>query len=225
MKAMILAAGRGERLGSLTLKTPKPLTDIRGKKLIEYNLLKLKESGINEVVINISWLGNKIKEYLGNGDKWSIKIIYSNEGDNLLGTGGGILNALPLLGNEPFWLINSDIYSNYKIDINCKLNPNFVAKLILVPNPDHNKDGDFSLEGGKTLFPKLDNNFTFSGISLISPTMFYKEKKLVFPLEPILENYARLGKISGELYKGFWMDIGTQDRLDSIRKILDNNMS
>ncbi len=224
MKAMILAAGKGERLAPLTLKTPKPLTDIGNKKLIEHSLEKLKESGINEVIINISWLGNQIREYLGNGEKWSIKIVYSDEGDNLLGTGGGILNALPLLGSEPFWLINSDVYSHYKININYELKKNFLAKLILVKNPEHNINGDFGLKDGVVIFPKKKYHYTFSGISLISPLIFSNINQLVFPLEPILESYASQGKIEGEIYRDLWIDIGTEERLNSLRNILNNEI-
>lgn len=224
MKAMILAAGKGERLAPLTLKTPKPLTDIGNKKLIEHTLEKLKDSGINEVIINISWLGNQIREYLGNGERWSIKIIYSDEGDHLLGTGGGILNALPLLGSEPFWLVNSDVYSHYKIDINYELKKNFLAKLILVKNPEHNINGDFSLKDGVVIFPKKNYQYTFSGISLISPAIFSNINQLAFPLEPILEFYASQGKIEGEIYRDLWIDIGTEDRLHSLRKILNREI-
>ena len=153
---MILAAGRGKRMGSLTLHRPKPLVQLNGRTLIEYNILKLVNAGIKEIVINLSWLGDKIKNYLGNGDKWDLNITYLDEGDYILGTGGAVLNALPVLGDEPFWLLNADIYTDYIFKHDFMLNDKSLGHLVLVRSPDHNLRGDFSLINSKVA-PKCKN--------------------------------------------------------------------
>ena len=164
-------------MGSISKLIPKPLTKVNKSTLIELNILRLRKSGIKQVVINISWLGKMIKNHLGDGKKYGIKIKYSDEGNNILGTGGGIYNALKFLGNEPFWLINADLFTNYKININKKLLDNTYCHLILVKNPNHNKSGDFDLQKGKVIFNKSRNKkYTFSGISIISPKLFNKIK-------------------------------------------------
>ena len=151
MKAMILAAGRGSRMGSLTKKIPKPLTKINNHTLIEYNLFKLKEANIDEVIINVSWLGNKIIEKLGSGSIYDIKIEYSFEKEKLLGTAGGIRNVLDFFNNENFWLINADIFSNYKLK-NLQLQTNKLGHLILVKNPINGQFHDFFGGNFTTLF-------------------------------------------------------------------------
>ena len=143
MKAMILAAGRGKRMGDLTNVTPKPLTKISNTTLIEHNILRIKQSGIKDIIINVSWLGEKIISYLGDGNSYGVNLIFSNEGDNMLGTGGGILNAIDLLGDSPFWLVNADLYSNFCIDPDKRLKKTDLAHLVLVNNPEHHKQGDF----------------------------------------------------------------------------------
>ena len=217
MKAMILAAGRGQRMGELTNVTPKPLTEISDITLIEHNILRIKNSGIKEIVINVSWLGQQIIDYLGDGKSYGVDLIFSNEEENMLGTGGGILNAIELLGNNPFWLVNADLYSDYSINLNKKLENNDLAHLILVDNPKHHKAGDYFLKNNRVIYGKGIKPFTYSGMSLISPKLFENCKEKIFPLEPLLNEYASLNKISGEYFHGGWTDVGTKERLESIK--------
>lgn len=221
MRAMILAAGRGTRMGKISNVIPKPLTKLNKYTLIEHNLLNIKKSGINEVIINISWLGNKIKDHLGDGSKFNIKIKYSDEINKLLGTGGGIKNALPLLGKNPFWVVNADLYTDFKINRGFKLQDNSLCHLVLVNNPHHHKNGDFDLQENKIICVKSEKKpYTFSGISVISPKLFDGKLNQKFSLEPLLRQAARKGRVTGELYQGVWSDIGTRLRLS---KILKNN--
>jgi len=208
---MILAAGRGERMRPLTDFTPKPLLKIKGKALIEYHLEKLALSGFEKVVINHHWLGEQIETFLGNGDKYGIQIKYSKE-INVLETGGGIVQALPLLGKEPFLVINGDIWCN--LDFNeINLNIEKLAHLFLVSNPEHNLKGDFGLENG---FVINEPQFTFSGIGIYHPDLFkdYEIKKL--PLTPILRKAILEQNVTGEYFKGQWFDIGTPARLEML---------
>ncbi len=219
MKAMILAAGKGTRMGKVSNVFPKPLTKLKRYTLIEHNLFNIKKSGINEVVINISWLGNMIREYLGDGSKYNLKIKYSDEVNKLLGTGGGIKNALPLLGRNPFWVINADLYTDFKINQNFKLKKNKLCHLILVKNPNHNKNGDFSLRKDRVVSIKNEKKtLTFSGISVISPELFKGRVNRKFALEPLLRQAVRKNKVTGELYHGTWSDVGTRLRLSKILK-------
>lgn len=218
---MILAAGRGSRMGKLTVNTPKPLTNIGNITLIEHNLLRLKNAGITNICINICYLGYKIKDYLNSKSDLGLNIEFFDESDGMLGTGGGILNALDYLGEDPFWLVNADLYSNYQISMRKNLKPDTLGHLILVPNPPHNSDGDFDLDNNKIQFRPEPKPFTFSGISLLSPKLLMNEKKTVFALEPILESCASLGGLTGEVFGGIWIDIGTQERLASIKSSKD----
>lgn len=217
MKAMILAAGRGQRMGELTNVIPKPLTKISNMTLIEHNILRIKKSGIKDIIINVSWLGNKIIDYLGDGKSYGVNLIFSNEEENMLGTGGGILNAIDLLGDSPFWLVNADLYSNFCINPNKKLENDDLAHLVLVDNPKHHEQGDFFLKNSRTRTGKGKKPYTYSGMSLISPKIFQNCKEKIFPLEPILDEYANRDKISGEYFSGEWTDVGTKERLESIK--------
>ena len=223
MKAMILAAGRGQRMGSLTEKIPKPLTKVNDIPLIEHNIIRIRDAGITDIVINISWLGYKIKDYLGSGSRLGVNIHFVDEGKEMLGTGGGILNALPVLGLNPFWLINADLYSDFQLDPIKELENGKLAHLILVNNPDHHLKGDFLLSGN-LVTPiteyKINDSYTFSGMSIISPKLFDGMKQKVFPLEPVLKKKSREKKISGELYEGLWTDVGSQKRL----RLLENSL-
>ena len=222
MKAMILAAGRGQRMGSLTMHKPKPLTILNGRTLIEYNLLRIIKADIKEVIINLSWLGDQIRDYLGDGKKWDINIRYIDEGSKMLGTGGGVLNALSILGDDPFWLVNSDIYTNYEIDRNIKLNDKYFGHLVLVNNPDHHLQGDFSLVNDKVspISNLNKNSLTFSGISLLTSKIFQGIRKEVFQLGPLLEKRASEGLISGESFAGHWFDVGSKDRLNTLDSLI-----
>tara|TARA_B100001113_G_C21118276_1_gene626298 strand:- start:1116 stop:1784 length:669 start_codon:yes stop_codon:yes gene_type:complete len=217
MKAMILAAGRGKRMGRLTKSVPKPLTKVGNTTLIEHNINRIKNSGIDDIIINVSWLGSSIIDHLGDGSSYGVKITFSNEGKNMLGTGGGIYNALDILGKSPFWLINADLFSDYQIDVKKKLHKDDLAHLILVDNPDHHPEGDFHLKSGRVSISNDAMPLTFSGISLISPEIFRNINEKAFPLEPILNEYASKNMISGEYFKGNWTDVGTQNRLKDVK--------
>lgn len=213
--AMILAAGRGERMRPLTDFMPKPLLKIKGKALIEYHLEKLAQANFEKVVINHHWLGEQIETTLGNGDKYGVQIKYSKE-INILETGGGIIQALPLLGKEPFLVINGDVWCD--IDFNeISLKINKLAHLFLIDNPEHNLKGDFGLENGLvTNEPQL----TFSGIGVYHINLFrnYQPQKLA--LAPILRKAIVEQNVTGEHFKGQWFDIGTPARLEMLENCI-----
>ncbi|MFU8798236.1 MAG: N-acetylmuramate alpha-1-phosphate uridylyltransferase MurU [Gammaproteobacteria bacterium] len=204
MKAMILAAGRGERLRPLTDHMPKPLVPINGKPLIGYHLNALAAAGIQNVIINISWLADQIRDTLGNGNQYGLNIQYSYEA-KALETGGGIYQALPLLGPAPFLVVNGDIWTDYPFKKLIDKKIENLAHLILVDNPSHNPKGDFNFKNKK---------FTYSGIGLYHPTLFSNCQKSVFSLAPLL--FQNLDKISLEHYSGEWRDMGTPDNLNMI---------
>jgi len=215
MRAMILAAGRGERLRPLTDTTPKPLLEVGGKPLIEHHLDRLAAAGFREVVINLSHLGDKIRDTLGNGSRWGVNIHYSAEPPGALGTGGGIKQALPLLGDSPFAVINGDVFSHYPLArlraIKCDH-----AHLVLVPNPAHNANGDFELRGGY-VSGNGEVCHTFSGISVYHPRFFAASDVGNFSVVPLLQAAMSRQQVTGELYKGVWHDIGTLERLEKLR--------
>ncbi len=208
MKAMILAAGRGERLRPLTDSTPKPLLEIRGKSLIVYHLEALAKAGFTEVVINLSWLGEQIQEFLGNGAQFGVSIEYSEE-VAALETAGGILQALPLLGDR-FVVVNADLFTDY--DFAKLKTPNCLAHLVLVDNPEHNDSGDFSLDGA-TVGNLGAERHTFSGIAQYHRDFFSGLTPGKQALAPLLRAAADKGEVSGELFTGSWIDIGTAARL------------
>jgi len=216
MRAMILAAGRGERLRPLTDTTPKPLLDVHGKPLIVHHLENLAQAGIREVVINLSHLGDMIRDTIGNGDQWGLSIKYSPEPPGALDTGGGIQKALPMLGEAPFAVINADIFSQYPLArlraIKCSH-----AHLILVANPNHNPNGDFTLQGGY-IGSKDQPRYTFSGISVYNPRFFEAAPEGSYSVVPMLRDAASQQQVTGEIYRGTWHDIGTSERLKSARE-------
>lgn len=216
MKAMILAAGRGSRMGAVSNILPKPLTLVQGKPIIERNIELLKSCGINEIVINVSWLGEKIMQHLGTGSAFDVSIKYSNEKGNMMGTGGGVMKALEYLGHNDFWLINSDIVTDFRIDVSKELSKNDLCHLILVENPIFHKGGDFNIFADRVKYRngRINYKYTFSGISLISHRLFEGRVKKKFALEPVLRVAAKEGKVSGEIFRGLWHDIGTPDRLN-----------
>ncbi len=219
MKAIILAAGRGERLRPLTDVTPKPLLKVGGKYLIEYHLLSLYRAGFRDVVINIAWLGQQIIDALGNGEKYNLNLVYSNERNQALETGGGIYNALPLLGNAPFLVVNADVWTDYPFEKLYEFPLQDKAHLVLVDNPPHHEKGDFAIVDNR-LVDASENLFTYSGLGVYSVDFFENNQAGKFSLAPIIRDYISVYKISGELYKGCWVDVGTEQRLNKLDKEL-----
>jgi MurNAc alpha-1-phosphate uridylyltransferase len=219
MKAMILAAGRGERLRPLTDTTPKPLLKAGPRSLIEHHLFHLAEKGINDVVINIAWLGAQIKEALGKGEKYNLNITYSDEGEQALETAGGIIKALPLLGDEPFLIVNGDIWSDFDLSTIGNNKMQGEAHLVLVDNPDHNNNGDFALKDGY-LQNTGDPMYTYSGIGIYTKQFFEGMPPGKTPLAPILREKIKQHKVTGEIYKGLWTDVGTIERLQTLNNSL-----
>lgn len=220
MKAMILAAGRGERMRPLTDRIPKPLVKLNGRPLIEYHVLDLAQAGIGEVVINLGYRGAQIREYLGDGSRYGVAIEYSDEGEPPLETGGGIFRALPLLGAAPFIVVNADVYAELswiKLAARAaRLPQSDLAHLVLVPNPEFKPQGDFVLDGGRVLgsAPEPEqSSYTFSGISILRPALFAGCEDGRYPILPLWRAAARRGQIAGELFGGLWSDVGTPQRL------------
>ena len=235
---MILSAGKGERMRPLTLSRPKPLLDVGGMALIEHHLYALATAGFGEVVVNLSWLGEQIPAALGDGARYGLKIDYSAEGPQPLETGGGIFRALPLLcpmGVEPFLVLNGDVWMQYPF---AELRERYAqglpgrdqAHLVLVPNPEHNRQGDFAFDAGRMIesvpgtaadtsvanriaaLPK----FTFSGLGVYHPSLFNACADGKFKLAPLLRTAAVNGRVSVELFEGDWLDIGTPERLEAL---------
>jgi len=218
MKAMILAAGRGERMQPLTDKTPKPLLEVGGKALIVYHLEALKHAGIEQVVINHAWLGEQICHRLGDGADYGLRIEYSAEAPHALETAGGIIQALPLLGDAPFIVINGDIWNDFPLSCLPK-QPEGLAYLVMVDNPAHNQQGDFCLQKGY-LHPEGGVKYTYSGIGVYDPRLFAALPPGVRPLAPILKAAMGRDEIHGEHYAGQWVDVGTPQRLAELDRVL-----
>lgn len=212
MRAMILAAGRGERLRPLTDHIPKPLIEAGGKPLIVHLIESLVRGGIDEIIVNTAHLGEKIQARLGDGRAFGATIHYSPEHE-ALETGGGIYRALPLLGPAPFLVINGDIATDFPFGT-LKDRPIDLAHLVLVPNPDHHPQGDFGLAEGLAL-EQGSPQFTFGGIGVYRPELFSECSAGRFPLAPLLRTAMKASRVSAELWPGFWMDIGTIERLEA----------
>ena len=221
MKAFILAAGRGERMRPLTDHRPKPLITVGGMPLIEWHLQRLHAAGVLQVVINLGWLGAQLRAQLGDGNRYGMQIVYSDEGWPALETGGGIFHALPLLGDAPFLLVNADVYTDIAFNelVARGLQPGELAHLVLVPNPAHNLRGDFALDG-KQVIESDDHRHTFSGISLLHPALFAGCTEGAFPLTPLLRRAMAQAAVSGELHVGIWSDVGTPQRLAQLQASL-----
>jgi len=211
VKAMLLAAGRGERMRPLTDRCPKPLLPVGGRPLVAWHLRHLAAAGITEVVINLSWLGEQIAAALGDGAGYGVSITYSREPWPALETGGGICNALPLLGEAPFLLVNGDVFAD--IDFSAlRLAPADLAQLVLVPNPEHNPAGDFWLDAGR-IVAQGGERLTYSGVALLRPELFAGASGGRFPLLPWLQRARDAGRLGGQKHAGRWVDIGTPQRL------------
>ena len=225
MKAMILAAGHGTRMRPLTDHTPKPLLIVGGKPLIQWHIENLQQAGIEDIVINIAWLGEQIPTVLGDGSNYGVSLHYSDEqSEGALETAGGIIKALPLLGNEPFLVVNGDVWCNFNYSNASPLKNDDLAHLILVKNPSHNPKGDFSInQDNNRVRDGGENACTFSGIGYYHPDLFKSLNYGKRPLAPILREAMLAGQVSGELYKGDWRDIGTPERLQELDEELFNS--
>ena len=212
MKAMVLAAGLGTRMRPLTDHMPKPLLPVAGRPLLEHHLLRLAAAGFREVVINHAWLGAQIEARFGDGAALGLRIVYSAEGQPLE-TGGGIFRALPLLGEAPFLVLNSDIWTDYPL-ASLRERPLRRAHLVLVDNPDHNPQGDFELAAdGAVRSLDAGQGLTFAGLSVLHPALFDGCADGAFPLAPLLRRAMAAGQATGEHYRGQWLDVGTPERL------------
>ncbi len=215
MKAMILAAGRGERMRPLTDHTPKPLLQVKGKALIIWHIEKLSSLGFRDIVINIAHLGYKIPEALGDGSRWGVNLIYSDEQNSgALESAGGIIKALPFFGDKTFLVVNGDIFCDYEFEPDFELKDD-LAHLVLVPNPAHNPEGDFALIKDRVLNDG-EESFTFSGIGYYSPKLFEGLSCQKSALGPLLRKAIKDEKVSGSVYTGMWYDIGTPQRLEYV---------
>jgi len=215
MIAMILAAGRGERLRPITDTTPKALVEVCGSSLLERHLNALKKAGVDNVVINLGWLGELIAERVGSGSRYGLSVIYSPEGDNILETGGGIHRALPLLGTDPFLVVNADVYTDMPLPT---IIPNDSdGHLIFVPTPAHKQQGDFDLIKGRVANSE-NPPLTFSGIAVYRPEFFSDCEPGRFPLAPMLRRAADKSDLTGTVYNGVWEDVGTPERLNELNR-------
>ena len=223
MKALIFAAGLGERMRPLTDSTPKPLLAVGGKRLIEWHLEKLAALGIEDVVVNTSWLAEQFPDTLGNGARWNLRIAYAYEGGTPLETGGGMLNALPLLGDDPFLLVNGDVWTDYDFG-RLPREPAGLAHLVMVDRPPQATHGDFALDDAGHVRADGEHKLTYSGIGVYRPRLLDGWQDIVrepaiangkprFPLAPILRAHMPAGAITGEHHRGRWTDVGTPERL------------
>jgi N-acetyl-alpha-D-muramate 1-phosphate uridylyltransferase len=214
-RAMLLAAGRGERMRPLTDTVPKPLLTVRGKPLIVWHLERLSRLGVKQVVINLAWLGDQIRAALGDGQRWQLQIHYSDEGDAALETGGGIFQALPWLGSQPFLVVNADVFSDLDFGV-LRIAPEALAHLVLVANPMHHPHGDFALVNGLV---QQDGGarWTYSGIGLYRPELFAGCSAGRFPLLPLLRRAIASRRLHGQVFEGAWNDVGSVERLAALQ--------
>lgn len=224
MKALVFAAGKGERMRPLTERTPKPLLPVRGKPLIEWHLEKLAALGVHDVVVNTSWLADAFEPALGDGRRWGLRLHYSHEGPEPLETGGGMLHALALLGDAPFIAVNGDIWCDHDFSRLPKL-PEGLAHLVLVDNPTHHPEGDFALDADGRVHAAGESRLTFSGIGVYRPALLANWRNCLgtapgtelqpprFKLAPLLRAAMRASAVTGEHHRGAWTDVGTPERL------------
>lgn len=224
MKAMILAAGLGQRMRPLTDHLPKPLLPVADKPLLQYHLENLQAAGVCDIIINLAYLGGKIRDFVGDGSRFGLRVIYSEEPEPLE-TGGALARALPLLGEAPFVLVNGDVWSDYPLGelTGRNLAPGCNGHLLLVPNPEFHPGGDFALSrNGLLVNDPKQSRFTFAGISLLRPQMItsYPERREKFPLGEVLRHEIARGRLTAEVYRGRWSDVGTPERLAQLDKEL-----
>lgn len=219
MKAMILAAGMGNRMRPLTLHTPKPLLEVGGKPLIVWHIEKLQKIGVTEIVINTAWLGEKLANTLGDGSQFGVTILWSHEGEGLE-TAGGIINALPLLGTDPFILVNGDVWTT--MDFSTLLDVDLgdkQAHLVLVDNPPQHTKGDFILANDLAYSfeqDQLGEALTYSGVAVLKPQLFVGLENGKRPLAPLLKQAMQQQQVSAEKMQAIWVDVGTPDRLEQL---------
>ena len=229
MKAFILAAGRGERMRPLTDHTPKPLLLAGGKPLIVWHLERLAAAGFREIVINHAHLGEQIEAALGDGAQWGLNIRYSPEPPGALETAGGIATALQLLGDQPFLVVNGDVYCDFdfrRFARSTAGNQPTVAHLVMVDNPAHHSGGDFSLDGQRVIYANGEQTLTYAGIGVFSPAFFAGVKSgTVMKLRPLLDAAIAAGTLTGERFTGRWVDVGTPQRLHELDQILSSPLS
>jgi MurNAc alpha-1-phosphate uridylyltransferase len=211
---MILAAGRGERMRPLTAALPKPLLEVGGHRLIEYHLASLVAIGVRDVVINLSWHGERIREALRDGAGRGLSISYSEEGPEPLGTGGGLQAALPLLGAQPFLVLNGDVWSDFALRA-LEAPAGSLAHLVLVDNPPHHPGGDYALEKSGRVGAGAEK-LTFSGLSILDPALFAGVEPGFLPLKPLLDAALAAGRLTGQRHGGAWCDVGTPARLAAL---------
>lgn len=233
MKALIFAAGLGQRMRPLTDTTPKPLLRVGGKCLIAWHMDKLAALGVDDVVINTSWLAEQFPHVLGDGSHWGLRIHYSHEGPTPLETGGGMLHALPLLGDAPFLLVNADVWTDYDF-AQLPREPDGLAHLVMVDVPAQAKGGDFAMDAQGRMHAGGDPLLTYAGLGVyrpqvlqnwrahITPTPDSEANAPKFPLAPILRAQMQRGQISGEHHHGRWTDVGTPERLAELDAVLRN---
>ena len=219
MTAIILAAGKGERLKPLTTQIPKPLITVAGKTLLQRNIDCLDQSGIKKIIVNGSRMGDQIESFLKNYNQSNISFDYINEGEEPLGTAGAIFNIIDkgLINDDHFWVINADIMTNFSFNA-IQLNSGVMGHIILVPNPGHNLSGDFCLEGDRVTISG-NQRYTFSGISYFSIQCFIQSTQRYFTLADLLREHIEKEMITGQLFHGDWLDVGTADRLAEAEKI------
>ena len=220
--AMILAAGRGERMRPLTDTLPKPLLRVQGKPLIEWHVERLARAGIERIVVNLSWLGSMIRDHLGDGSRFGVSIHYSEELPRALETAGGIFRALPSLSPDPFLVVTGDVFTDYPFE-RMGVDATLDAHLVLVPNPTQHRAGDFGVQGGLAVpadiaLPTGAKLHTFSGIAAYRRELFFGCADGVFPLKPLLIRAMAAGRCSAEIYTGRWEDVGTPQRLEALNR-------
>ncbi len=216
MKAIILAAGRGQRMQNLTDNLPKVLLPIAGKPLIQYHIEALKLAGIKEIVINLSYRGEQIQQCLGGGENFGVRIDYSPEPPGALETAGGIYRALPLLGKDPFIVVNGDVWTSYSFVSLLQQPQTKGAHLVLVKNPEHNLQGDFALSDQKVLADG-DARYTYAGFGAYHPDFFREVPQAVCRLKPLLDRSIADGEVTGEYFCGDWLDVGTPERYQELQ--------
>lgn len=231
MRALVFAAGLGTRMRPLTDTTPKPLLRAGGKPLIEWHLEKLAAFGVHEVVVNTAHLGAQFPEALGDGARWNLRIHYAHEGDTPLETGGGMLHALPLLGDAPFLAINGDIWTDFDLS-RLDARPRGLAQLVMVDNPPQHPDGDFHLDARGRLHEAGEPKLTFAGIGVYRPGLLKHWRDIIgdaegadadpprFPLAPLLRAAMREDHVDGLHHAGRWTDVGTPQRLQALDDVL-----